>query len=294
MEGIFGYPFLSRYIEIDGLRVHYLDEGPREGETFLLLHGVPAWSYMYRNIIPILTNEGFRVICPDLIGFGKSDQLDKASDYTYNRQYAILNSFLKELEIDSAILYGQDWGAGFALHLTVENQDRIIGCAVSNGLLPTSHLKLPPRLLIWKAFARYSPYIPAGQIVSWGCWRTLPKKVKRNYNKPFQKPRKSTPVRVLPHWIPRSIDDARIRDHVGIWERLQHLQTPVLCLFSDRDRFTRGGDAYLKQKIPGCQDQKHQKLPGGHFIQEDASEQLATLLVEFGKSLHKKNCLEQT
>ncbi|MCK5820831.1 MAG: alpha/beta fold hydrolase [Bacteroidales bacterium] len=287
MEGIFEYPFLSRYIEIDGLRVHYLDEGSRENVTFLLLHGLPAWSYMYRKIIPILTAKGYRVVCPDLIGFGKSDQLEKASDYTYNRQFSILNSFLKKLNLDSIIIYGQDWGAGFALHLTVENQNQILGCAASNGLLPTNQLKIPPRLKIWQWFAKYSPYIPVGQIVSWGCSHTLPLKVKRNYSRPFQKPRTKIPVRVLPQWIPKSKDDPIIQDHIGIWQKLEQMHTPVLCLFSDKDKFTSGGAEHLIAKIPGCQNQAHQKLRGGHFIQEDAGEELANLLINFANSLNK-------
>jgi haloalkane dehalogenase len=285
LEGISGYPFISRFILIDGLRVHYIDEGPETGKPFLLLHGVPAWSYMYRKIIPILTEQGFRVVCPDLIGFGKSDQLPKASDYNYNRQYSILNTFIQDLNLNDAIVYGQDWGAGFALHLSVENQTRIIACAISNGLLPTSHLNLPPRLKMWRVFAKYSPHIPVGQIVSWGCWKTLPLRDKKNYTLPFKKPRTKTPVRVLPHWIPKKPNDPIIKNHVEIWEKLQNLKTPVLCLFSDKDKFTRGGDDLLIQTIPGCKGQNHQKLPGGHFIQEDAPEELANLLLKFRQTL---------
>ncbi len=287
------YPFTSRFIEIDGLKVHYLDEGDRDGVPFLLLHGVPAWSYMYRNIIPILVKEGYRVVCPDLIGFGKSDQLVKASDYTYHRQFSVLNTFLKRLNLVSVIIYGQDWGAGFALHLTVENKDRVAACAVSNGLIPTNHQKLPLRLLLWKAFARYSPYIPVGLIVSGACRRSLPLAIRKNYTKPFQKPRNKIPVRVLPYWIPRTADDPRTSDYVTIWEKLYHLHTPVLCLFSEKDKFTKGGDDYLISKIPGCQHQNHQKLPGGHFIQEDASKLLTNLLIEFEKSLSKKDHIDQ-
>ena len=285
-------PFISRFIEIDGLSVHYLDEGSENDKVFILLHGVPAWSFMYRNIIPILVDKGYRVVCPDLIGFGKSDQLEKASDYTYNRQFSILCSLIRKLDLKNTVVYGQDWGAGFALHLCVENQDVIKGCAISNGLLPTSHLKLPPRLLVWKAFARFSPYIPIGQVISWGCRNPLPRKIKRSYNKSFQKPRNKIPVRALPHWIPRSVNDPIIKDHVKVWEKLQQMETPVLCLFSDRDKFTRGADTFLIEKIPGCNYQQHRRLHGGHFIQEDAPTELANLLVDFAEKI-TNNTIEQ-
>lgn len=243
---------------------------------------------MYRNIIPILVNKGYRVVCPDLIGFGKSEQLEKASDYTYNRQFSILCSFIRKLDFKKAIIYGQDWGAGFALHLCVENQDIVKGCALSNGLLPSSYLRLPPRLLAWKAFARFSPYIPIGQIVSWACRKPLSRKIKKYYRKPFQKPRNKIPVRVLPHWIPRSTHDPRIKDHIKIWEKLTQMNTPVLCLFSDKDKFTRGADTFLIKNIPGCNHQLHKRIQGGHFIQEDAPSELANLLFEFAEKITNK------
>lgn len=136
------YPFKPNFVEIeDGenelLRMHYVDDGPREGPVALLMHGEPTWSYLYRNVIPRLTSAGVRSIAPDMIGFGKSDKLTNRSAYSFDRFIAWMSAFVRELDLTSVVLMCQDWGGPVGLNVLAEMPERFSGVVVSNTLLPT-------------------------------------------------------------------------------------------------------------------------------------------------------------
>ncbi len=141
------YPFPPNYVEVDGLRMHYVDAGERSAPVVLLLHGEPSWSYLYRFMIPPLANAGLRVIAPDLIGFARSDKPVKKSDYSYARHVAWMTGFVEQLELADITLFCQDWGSLIGLRVAAENAQRFARIALGNGGLPTGDQQLP------KAFA---------------------------------------------------------------------------------------------------------------------------------------------
>ncbi len=140
-DGLPGYPFEPNYVQVaDGeggeLRVHFVDEGPRDGQVVLLLHGQPAWSYLYRFMIPPLVEAGFRVIAPDLVGFGRSDKPTRVEDYTYARHVAWMSDWLTQLDISGVTVFFQDWGSLIGLRLVAAFPERFSGVVLANGGLP--------------------------------------------------------------------------------------------------------------------------------------------------------------
>ncbi|MCD6346240.1 MAG: alpha/beta fold hydrolase [Bacteroidales bacterium] len=129
-----GYPFKPNYIRVLGLNMHYIDEGPAGGPLVLLLHGIPSWSYIYRNMITALSQNGFRVIAPDLIGFGKSQKLASSAAYSYEYHIDWITSFITNLDLNDIVLFGQDWGAVLGMHVAVNLPERFSGLILSNGV----------------------------------------------------------------------------------------------------------------------------------------------------------------
>ena len=138
-----GYPFTPNYVDIDGLRMHYVDEGPRDGNVVLLLHGEPSWSYLYRHMIPPLAAAGLRVVAPDLIGFGKSDKPARKGDYSYNGHVAWMKTFVENMNLEGINLFCQDWGSLIGLRVAAENEQRFARIALGNGGLPTGDEAMP-------------------------------------------------------------------------------------------------------------------------------------------------------
>lgn len=263
--------------------MHYLDEGPADGLVFMLLHGVPSWSFIYRRIIPVLTAKGFRVICPDLLGFGKSQKILQNNHHSYQLHLDSLSELLTQSDLKRVVVYGQDWGATFALHLSIVKSDRIIGVVVSNGTVLTGYESLPFHLKAWKCFAQRSPILPVGTLINIGCRHKLTKQERQAYNFPFANRRDKKGIRELPRWIPSHPNDEHALRGQEIWKKLSVHKTPILCLFSDNDPFTQGAERLLIEGLPGTKNQHHRALSGGHFIQEDAGEEIATLLIDFTK-----------
>ncbi len=285
MEELSDYPFESHYFEILRYKLHFLDEGSRHGPVIVLLHGVPTWSYIYRKIIPILVSSGYRVICPDMIGFGKSQKPQKKKDHTYTLHFESLSGLIQHLKLNNFIIYGQDWGANFALHLSVFYPTKIIGTVVSNGMVPSGHEPLSFSLRAWAFFAKYSPFLPIGFLVNLGCKRKLSKAEQAAYQRPFTKKNSLAGARVLPGWIPTNSKNLHAIRGQNIWSKLGKMDIPVATLFSDGDPFTRGAEKYIIRNIPGSKNQKHKIISGGHFLQEDSAKEIANFLKDFAQSL---------
>ena len=131
------YPFQPNYMMIDGIRIHYLDEGPREADPIILMHGLPTWSYLYRKMIPIFVKAGHRVIVPDMVGFGKSDKYIEKNDYSYLNHKELMKKLFINLDLDNITLMGQDWGGPIGLRVAVEMPEKFSRLIVSNGGLPS-------------------------------------------------------------------------------------------------------------------------------------------------------------
>ena len=135
-ENLKDYPFKPNYMMIDGLRIHYLDEGPKDADPIFLLHGEPAWSYLFRKMIPQLTSQGHRVIVPDCVGFGKSDKFLSKYDYSYKHHVDVMKELVQRLDLKNATFFGQDWGGLIGLRVVANQPDRFLKVAMGNTGLP--------------------------------------------------------------------------------------------------------------------------------------------------------------
>ncbi len=276
------YPFAAHYADVDGLRMHYVHEGPANGDAVLLLHGEPSWSYLYRFMIPPLADAGFRVIAPDLIGFGKSDKPARRDDYSYAGHVAWMTSFIRTLDLSDINLFCQDWGSLIGLRVAAENSGRFARIALANGGLPTGDEPMPKAFQNWQRFARFSPWFPIGKIIQKASRRTLSDAEVAAYDAPFPSDRYKAATRAFPLLVPTTPDDPASEANRSAWRAFEQWDRPFLTLFSDKDPITRGGERLWQSRVPGAANQAHAVMRGGgHFLQEDCGAELATALIEF-------------
>lgn len=278
------YPFAPNYVEIDSLRLHYVDEGPAEGTAVLLLHGEPSWSFLYRHMIPPIVAAGHRAIAPDLIGFGKSDKPTDKNAYTYAAHVEWMRQFLEALDLRDITLVCQDWGSLIGLRLAAEDERRFSRIVLANGGLPTGDQHLPRAFRLWRAFAKYSPWFPIGKIVDSGTVSDLPADVVAAYDAPFPSSRYKAGARAFPRLVPATPDDPAATQNRQAWEQLKRWEKPFLTAFSDRDPITRRGELPFQKLVPGCRDQPHTTIRNaGHFLQEEKGPELARVVLDFLK-----------
>jgi haloalkane dehalogenase len=283
-----GFPFAPHYVEVptgDGdqtLRIHHLDEGPADGPVALLLHGEPTWSYLYRHMIPVLVDRGVRCIAPDLVGFGRSDKPAHREDVTYARMVEWLRAALfDQLDLSGLTLFGQDWGALIGLRLVAENTDRFDRVVLSNGGLPTGDQRIGKAFLAWLDFSQNAEQFPIGGIIDGGCTSDLTPEVVAAYDAPFPDDTYKEAARQMPSLVPIDPDNPAAVANRAAWDVLQTWEKPFLLAFSDADPITAGADAPFRKLVPGTEGQPHTTIEGaGHFVQEDAGPQLATIVAD--------------
>ncbi|MEM9257691.1 MAG: haloalkane dehalogenase [Pseudomonadota bacterium] len=300
-DNLKGYPFLPNYLEIDGLRVHYLDEGPPEGDPILLLHGEPTWSYLFRKMIPVLTAAGHRVIAPDMIGFGRSDKLANRDDYSYPFHIHTMVELVNRLNLRDATFFGQDWGGLVGLRVVSAVPDRFARVVVSNTGLPsasgiTALLGEPIfKLLAWwekpvtidelledPSFARWVAYAYYGEDLSVAAVMKFLGNVEdpeviQGYDAPYPDARYKAGAQVFPYLIP-----TQLTENQTAWEEVfEQWDKPFLIAFTDLDPVTSGTDMaeQFEQRVPGA---TRVVIGGvGHFVQEEAGAELAALINDF-------------
>ncbi len=277
-EGLPDFPFAPRYLEQDGLRMHYLDEG--QGDPVLCLHGEPTWSFLYRKMIPALAAVT-RVVAPDYFGFGRSDKPTEASWYTFDRHCASIRRLVEELDLRGLTLVVQDWGGPIGLRLAVEQPDRVARLVILNtgvgGGRPPSEAWVRFREVVRAAGGDFQP----GRLIRTAAVRGLADDVVAAYDAPFATPESKAGVLAFPELVPTEPEHPNtaplmaIRDALGSWEK------PALVLFGESDPIFRPeAAAAIARWIPGA-------LPAelveqaGHFVQEDAGEEVAARIVEF-------------
>jgi len=281
-EDLPDYNFEPHYANVDGLRMHYVDEGREDGDPVLLLHGEPSWSYLYRYMIPPLARAGLRVIAPDLIGFGRSDKPVEKSDYSYARHVAWMRGFIELLDLERITLFCQDWGSLIGLRVAAENEHRFAAIVLANGGLPTGDQAMPDAFMKWRAFALHSPYFPIGKIIQKGTTTNLRDDVVAAYDAPFPSRKFKAGARMFPALVPVRPDDPASDANRRAWDAFGRWEKPFLTAFSDKDPITRGGDRVWQKHVPGAQGQHHVTIAdAGHFLQEDKGEELANLVIEF-------------
>ena len=285
-ENLAGYPFAPHYLEVAAsdtqpLRMHYVDEGRADGPPIVLLHGEPTWSYLYRTMIPPLADGGHRVLAPDFIGFGRSDKPSRIEDYSYLRHVEWLTSWLEQLDLRDVTLFVQDWGSFIALRIAAEQGDRIARIVVANGFLPTAQRRTPPAFYAWRAFARYSPVLPAGRLVAAATVHKVPAEVRAGYDAPFPDKTYQAGARAFPLLVPTSPDDPAVPANRAAWEALGRWEKPFLAVFGARDPILGKADRPLIGHVPGAAGQPHARINGGHFVQEDCGPELAERILSW-------------
>ncbi len=277
-----GYPFTPHYVEVDGLRIHYVDEGPRTAHPVLLLHGEPSWSYLYRKMIAPITAAGHRAITPDLVGFGRSDKPVRREDYTYQRHVDWMRGMIETLDLRHITLVCQDWGGLIGLRLAAEYAERFARIVAANTFLPTGDIPPGDAFTAWQKYSQETPDFQVGGIVRGGCVTDLSADVIAAYDAPFPDDRYKAGARQFPVLVPTSPNDPASVPNRKAWEVLSRWQKPFLTAFSDMDPITRGADRLLQAAIPGATGQPHTTIAGaGHFLQEDKGEELARVVVDF-------------
>jgi haloalkane dehalogenase len=277
-----GYAFEPRYVDAGGVRMHYLDEGPSSAAPVLLLHGEPSWSFLYRKMIPVLVAAGHRVVAPDLVGFGRSDKPARREDYTYVRHVEWVTSAVKALDLRDVSLFCQDWGGLLGLRIVAENPERFARVVASNTGLPTGEERVSEAFLAWQAFSQKTEVLPVAKIIQTGCARPIAPEVLAAYDAPFPEERFKAGARQFPLLVPTRPDDPAHDANKAAWASLEQFTKPFLTAFGDSDPVTRGAEKPMQARIPGAAGQPHTTIArAGHFIQEDAGEEMARLLVGF-------------
>jgi len=277
----FGYE--PRYADVGGLRLAYVEAGPPSGQPVLLLHGEPSWSFLYRKVIPVLAGAGLRAIAADLIGFGRSDKPAQIADHSYARHVEWVRAFAFDaLDLRGVTLVGQDWGGLIGLRLVAEHPDRFARVVAANTGLPTGDQPMPDVWLRFRDVVRTAPALSVSRLVQSGCQATLPPAILAAYDAPFPDPSYAAAVRAMPDLVPATPDDPASAANRAAWRRLAAWDKPFLVAFSDRDPITARMAPVLKRTVPGAANRQHPVLEGaGHFLQEDAGEELGTIIAAF-------------
>lgn len=282
-----GFPFAPHYVDVPSgdrgtLRMHYLDEGPSDGEVVLLLHGEPSWSYLYRTTIPVLVDAGLRAVAIDLVGFGRSDKPTRREDYTYAAHSDWTWAAIEALELTDITLVCQDWGGLIGLRLVAENPERFARVVAANTMLPTGDHHPGKAFLAWQKFSQEVPVFPAGMIVNGATVSELSAEVIAAYDAPFPDDSYQAGARQFPMLVPVSPDDPAAARNREAWAALGRFDKPFLSAFSDSDPITGAAEPVLRAHVPGARGQTHVTIAdGGHFLQEDKGPELAAAVVAF-------------
>lgn len=281
-DNLIDFPFSPHYREVDGIRIHHVDEGPDDGEVVLMLHGEPSWSFLYRHMIPLIAAAGHRAIAPDLVGFGRSDKPAAREDYTYQRHVDWMAAWLLRLDLRRITLVCQDWGSLIGLRLVAGYPERFSRVVVANGGLPIGTDQMNDAFQNWLSFSQNAPQLPIGNIINMGTSCDLSPAVIAGYEAPFPDESYKEGARIFPALVPITPDSADAKENRLAWRTLRQFDRPFLTAFSDQDPITAGGDAALQRLIRGAKGQPHTTIQGaGHFLQEDKGPELAQVVLDF-------------
>ncbi len=280
-DGLVDFPYEPSYVDVEGLRMAYVDEGPRDGPVVLLLHGEPSWSYLYRRMIPPLVAAGYRCIAPDLIGFGRSDKPIDVQAYTYNGHVAWLHTFLDAIDLPlGSHLFVQDWGGLLGLRLVAERPDQFDRVAIGNTALPIGE-SLGPGFDFWLEFSQSDGFDDIGALFGRAIQaRQLTDAEIAGYGAPFPEPVFMAGAIAFPTLVPITPDHGGVAENRAAWNVLERWDRPVLTLWCPGDQVLGHLAPSFIDRIPGAAGQPHATFePGGHFIQDDHGEEVAAALI---------------
>jgi haloalkane dehalogenase len=295
------FPFAPHYVPLaDGLRMHHVDEGPRDGNPVLLLHGQPTWSYLYRKVVPVLVDHGYRVIAPDLIGFGRSDKPAHRTDHSVQSHITWLLELLDALWLTDITLVAQDWGGPFGLGILASSPERFSRVVATNTVLhtadpsmagqlnwachamPDGTVSIAQNLLDYQRITQEIHRFQPGLFVQGATTTELTQNVVAAYNAPFPDEGFCAGPRQLPLLMGLTQGSACARQNKRTLKVLETFDRPFLTAFSDGDPSTQGWERFFQEHIPGAAGQPHVVIGGaGHFVQEDKGDELAQVIQQF-------------
>jgi haloalkane dehalogenase len=277
------FPYEPRYVEINGARAHYNDEG--SGEVILCLHGEPTWSYLYRKMIPILA-AAHRVVAMDFIGFGRSDKFTEREDYTFEMHRSTIASFIQKLDLTNITAVVQDWGGILGLRVATESPERFARLVVMNTGLPTGDVPATEGFMKWRTYATTTPDLPVGMIVkrSAADRESITEDIVAAYDAPFPDVTYKMGAQMFPWLVPIEPNQPGAREMRETREALSNWTKPALVMFSDSDPVTRGGDRFFRKLIPSAKNEPQIVIQGaGHFLQEEKGQEIAAEIIAFIK-----------
>jgi haloalkane dehalogenase len=280
-----GYAFAPHWLDWSGLRVHFLDEGPRGAPVMLLLHGEPSWSYLYRKGIPRFVAAGYRCIAPDLVGFGKSDKVTDDAWYVIERHCEMLRFAIESLDLRRITLVCQDWGGPIGLRQAVDLPERFERLVIANTWLHHADFEYSPGIRGWRAAAtdpgKLGGDMPTGRIVAGSLRRPGHDlaAVARAYDAPFDGAASKAGARRFPFCIPFAEPEAgNAREQQRCFDALLKYPRPVHFVFGDADEvFTFRWAERWHGLVRGS---TLDRIAGvGHFVQEDASDEFTAAIL---------------
>ncbi len=276
--GLPGYAFEPRYLEQDGLRMHYVEEGT--GDPVLLLHGEPTWAYLYRKMIPPLGGVA-RVIVPDYFGFGRSDKPTLIADYSFDFHYRSIERLAEELDLRETTVVVQDWGGPIGLRLAVEQPERVARLVILNTGIGAGRAPSPEWLRFREFIRRVGTELVPGQLIKITCVSELDDDVVDAYNAPFPTPESKAGVLAFPELVPTELEHPSAAKMLEVRAGIERWEKPALVLFSDSDPvFSPEAAERMAERIPGARPAEI--ISGaGHFLQEEKGEEIAERIIRF-------------
>ena len=261
---------MSEFGELD---IHFVDENSTSDECVLLLHGNPTWGYLYRNMIDPLKENGYRVVVPDLPGFGKSDKFSVRYNYSYEGFVDWMSQFIENTDLKNITLFCQDWGGLIGLRLAAKYGDRFEKIVAANTGLPTGKAPLSEGFAVFREFLQIKPDLHVAGQVRNGTTKGIDENALAAYNAPFPDDDHKQGVRQFPNLVPATPRTPSAEPNKEAWKILREWKKPFLCAFSDKDPIFSGVENSFYKLIPGCKDMPHVTIEdAGHFLQEDQPE----------------------
>ena len=276
-ENIAGWDFEENFVtvssEFGNINIHYVDENSESNDVVLLMHGNPTWGYLYRNMINPLKESGYRVIVPDLPGFGKSDKFSVRYNYTYEGFVDWMSQFVESLDLKNITLFCQDWGGLIGLRLAAKYDDRFQKIITANTGLPTGKAPLSDGFAVFREFLQIKPDLHVAGQVRNGTTKGINDDALAAYNAPFPDDDHKQGVRQFPNLVPSTPRTPSAEPNKEAWNILRTWEKPFLCAFSDKDPIFSGVENSFYKLVPGCKDMPHVTIENaGHFLQEDQPE----------------------
>jgi haloalkane dehalogenase len=277
-ENLPGYAFAPRYVEQEGLRMHYVDEGA--GDPVLLLHGEPTWAFVYRKLIPVLARVA-RVVAPDYFGFGRSDKPTRIEDYSYDFHHRSIERLVDELDLRGTTLVVHDWGGPIGLRLATERPDRVAKLVILNTGIGAGRAPSEEWLRFRDFVRRLGTDLVPGQLVRISCVNEVADDVAAAYDAPFPTPESKAGVLAFPELVPTELEHPSAAAMLEVRDALTRWQRPALVLFSDSDPvFSPPAAERMAERIPGAGPAEIVR-GAGHFLQEEKGEEIAERIVRF-------------